>query len=181
MGICTKRCFFLTICLLEMVTVVERQVFDFLGFLWIPILVNFFEIVFIIFGFFGAYQFRPKYIIAYLIWHIFWVGWNTFIICLYLNVAGLDHEKNKVLKLDVNSDSWWKKEGPGCRIQNVDAISVDGCLINYVHIEIVQAGIQCFFALLNIIVGICLSRTFLEEDDTFDFIGGFDPQTICVS
>ncbi|KAG5877577.1 hypothetical protein JTB14_003728 [Gonioctena quinquepunctata] len=151
-----------------MVTVVQRQVFDFLGFLWIPILMNFFEIIFVIFGFFGAYQYRPKYIIAYLIWHVVWVGWNTFMICLYLNVAGLDHEKNHVLKLDLNSDSWWKKEGPGCKIRDVDAVPIEyeGCLISYVNVEIVQAGIQCFFALLNSIIGICLSRMFLEEDDT---------------
>ncbi|KAG5877576.1 hypothetical protein JTB14_003728 [Gonioctena quinquepunctata] len=154
-----------------MVTVVQRQVFDFLGFLWIPILMNFFEIIFVIFGFFGAYQYRPKYIIAYLIWHVVWVGWNTFMICLYLNVAGLDHEKNHVLKLDLNSDSWWKKEGPGCKIRDVDAVPIEyeGCLISYVNVEIVQAGIQCFFALLNSIIGICLSRMFLEEDDTFNY------------
>ncbi|CAH1985403.1 unnamed protein product [Acanthoscelides obtectus] len=119
--------------------------------------------------------------LIYLLWHIFWLGWNIFLICLYLNVAGLDHEKNKVLKLDLNSDSWWKKEGPGCKVKDIDAIPVEyeGCLIDYVHVEIVQAVIQSFFALLNTIMGIWLSRIFLEEDDTFDFIGGFDPHTIC--
>ncbi|CAG9828645.1 unnamed protein product [Diabrotica balteata] len=99
MGICSRRNVFLSICFLQMVAVVERQVFDFLGFLWIPILVNFFEIIFIIFGFFGAYQYRPKYIIAYLLWHLFWIGWNIFMICLYLNVAGLDHEVNDLIFL----------------------------------------------------------------------------------
>nr|CAH7721137.1 unnamed protein product [Callosobruchus chinensis] len=168
MGFCTRRYFFLSICLLQVVSVVERQIFDFLGYLWIPILINFFEIIFIIFGFFGAYQYRPKYIIAYLLWHIFWLGWNIFLICLYLNVAGLDHEKNKVLKLDLNSDSWWKKEGPGCKVKDIDAIPVEyeGCLIDYVHVEIVQAALQLFLALLNSIMGIWLSRIFLEEDDT---------------
>ena len=81
MGFCSRRYLFLSVCLLQMVihfslffyclmrvliqlSVVERQIFDFLGFLWVPILVNFFEIVFIILGFFGAYQYRPKYIIS---------------------------------------------------------------------------------------------------------------------
>ncbi|KAJ8969992.1 hypothetical protein NQ314_001420 [Rhamnusium bicolor] len=56
--------------------------------------------------------------------------------------------KNKVLKLDHSSDSWWKREGPGCKVRNVDAIPTeyDGCLVDYVHIEIFQAGLQCFFA-----------------------------------
>ncbi|CAG9828644.1 unnamed protein product [Diabrotica balteata] len=169
MGICSRRNVFLSICFLQMVAVVERQVFDFLGFLWIPILVNFFEIIFIIFGFFGAYQYRPKYIIAYLLWHLFWIGWNIFMICLYLNVAGLDHEKNKVLKLDLNSDSWWRTGGPGCRVKNVDSEEYEGCFINYVHVEIVQAGIQCFLTGFNSIIGICLSRMFMEEDDTFNY------------
>lgn len=43
---------------------IQRQVFDFLGYMWGPILVNFFHFIFVIFGFFGAYQFRPKYLIS---------------------------------------------------------------------------------------------------------------------
>lgn len=82
---CTRRHFLLSICFLQVVsvppplgardywndpliapqiTIVERQVFDFLGYMWAPILVNFFHILFIIFGFYGAYHFRVKYIIT---------------------------------------------------------------------------------------------------------------------
>jgi len=50
--------------LCSQITTVERQVFDFLGFMWAPILVNFFNIIFVILGFFGAFQYRPKYIIS---------------------------------------------------------------------------------------------------------------------
>lgn len=45
-------------------TIIERQVFDFLGYMWAPILANFLHMIFIIFGFFGAYQFRAKYLIS---------------------------------------------------------------------------------------------------------------------
>lgn len=45
-------------------TIIERQVFDFLGPLWLPILANFSHMILIIFGFFGAYQFRTKYLIS---------------------------------------------------------------------------------------------------------------------
>lgn len=54
-------------------TTIERQVFDFLGFMWAPILFNFFNIIFVILGFFGAFQYRPKYIIS------------VSILCLFLN------------------------------------------------------------------------------------------------
>jgi Na,K-Atpase Interacting protein len=45
-------------------TIIARQVFDFLGYMWAPILANFLHMVFIIFGFFGAYQYRAKYLIS---------------------------------------------------------------------------------------------------------------------
>lgn len=38
--------------------------FDFFGYMWAPILVNFLHMIFIIFGIFGAYQFRSKYLIS---------------------------------------------------------------------------------------------------------------------
>ena len=46
------------------VSTIERQVFDFLGFMWIPILADFLNIIFVIFGFFGAHQYRPKYVVS---------------------------------------------------------------------------------------------------------------------
>lgn len=46
------------------ITIIERQVFDFLGYMWAPIFVNFFHMLFIIFGFYGAYHFKVKYIIT---------------------------------------------------------------------------------------------------------------------
>jgi len=30
--------------------------------MWVPIISNFFNFIFVIFGFFGAYQYKPKYI-----------------------------------------------------------------------------------------------------------------------
>lgn len=44
------------------ISTVERQVFDFLGFMWAPILANFLNILFIIFGFFGTFQSVAVYI-----------------------------------------------------------------------------------------------------------------------
>lgn len=32
--------------------------------MWAPIIANFFHIIFVIFGFYGAYHFRAKYIVA---------------------------------------------------------------------------------------------------------------------
>ncbi len=48
---------------LQMATV-ERQVFDFLGYMWAPIIGNFLHILVIIIGFFGALQYRPRVVMV---------------------------------------------------------------------------------------------------------------------
>ncbi|KAL6080957.1 hypothetical protein STEG23_016222, partial [Scotinomys teguina] len=42
--------------------VLERQIFDFLGYQWAPILANFVHIIIVILGLFGTIQYRPRYI-----------------------------------------------------------------------------------------------------------------------
>lgn len=44
------------------VSVLERQVIDFLGYQWAPILTNFIHIIVVILGLFGTIQFRPRYV-----------------------------------------------------------------------------------------------------------------------
>ncbi|XP_014211264.1 sodium/potassium-transporting ATPase subunit beta-1-interacting protein isoform X2 [Copidosoma floridanum] len=186
MGLCDKRHFLLTICVLQMITTSERQVFDFLGFMWVPILVNFFNIIFVILGFFGAFQYRPKYIISYCVWNVLWLSWNAFLICFYLEVGGLD-KRDDLLNFGTGSFSWWLINGPGCKEQSNNTVPdpdlyrpirpdhVVGCLFKYEVIEVIHSSVQCFLSILSVISGLCLSRMFMEEDDSFDFIGGFDP------
>ncbi|XP_011338851.1 sodium/potassium-transporting ATPase subunit beta-1-interacting protein isoform X2 [Ooceraea biroi] len=184
MGICSRRHFLLTICSLQLITTVERQVFDFLGFMWAPILVNFFNIIFVILGFFGAFQYRPKYIISYCVWNTLWLGWNIFIICFYLSV-GILNKDSDILNLGTGSFSWWYVNGPGCKVvydvtepeffRPARPTNVTDCVLDYEVIEILHAATQCVLGLMAIVGGICLSKVFLEEDDSFDFIGGFDP------
>ncbi|XP_043677783.1 sodium/potassium-transporting ATPase subunit beta-1-interacting protein isoform X2 [Vespula pensylvanica] len=183
MGICSRRHFLLTICILQLITTVERQVFDFLGFMWAPILVNFFNIIFVILGFFGGFQYRPKYIISYCIWNTLWLGWNIFMICFYLSVGVLD-KNSDILNLGTGSFSWWHVNGPGCKavydvtepelFRPARPSNVTDCVLDYEVVEILHASTQCLLGLMAIIGGICLSKVFLEEDDSFDFVGGDD-------
>jgi hypothetical protein len=46
------------------ISTIERQVFDLLGYQWLPIAANFLHIIFIIIGFFGGYQYRRSYLIT---------------------------------------------------------------------------------------------------------------------
>lgn len=49
--------------LFQLITI-QRQVFDFLGYMWLPIIANFTNILLIIFGSFGAVQYITKYLFA---------------------------------------------------------------------------------------------------------------------
>ncbi|KAM7342535.1 sodium/potassium-transporting ATPase subunit beta-1-interacting protein-like [Cochliomyia hominivorax] len=183
MGSCTRRHFLLSTCFLQMITIIERQVFDFLGYMWAPIFVNFFHILFIIFGFYGAYHFRIKYIITYLIWNFLWIGWNSFLICFYLNVGILDRDSD-LLNLGTGSVSWFEVNGYGCKptyntnITSEDPYrpirpeSVDDCLLTYDIVEVVHSGVQCVLAFFGILGAILISYIFLDEDDRFDFMNG---------
>lgn len=53
-------------CSLPQVAALERQVFDFLGYQWAPILANFLHIMAVILGIFGTVQYRSRYLI--LVW-----------------------------------------------------------------------------------------------------------------
>lgn len=89
-------------------------------------------------------------------------------ICLYLDLAGLDHnvrnirfvrnlpnlnnfQTSKVLKLDPASGSWWQN-GPGCKGTLNTTVpfpvveNVTNCLVNYQDVEVFQAGLQCILA-----------------------------------
>ncbi|XP_058836523.1 sodium/potassium-transporting ATPase subunit beta-1-interacting protein isoform X1 [Topomyia yanbarensis] len=183
MGSCSRRHFLLSICFLQLLFVIERQVFDFLGFMWAPILVNFFHIIFVIFGFFGAYQYRPKYLITYSLWNLLWIGWNVFLICFYLNTGILDRDSD-LLNMGTGSVSWFEVNGYGCKptyptnitsedpYRPVRPERVDGCVLEYHIVEIVHSSIQCALAILGFFGAICLGHTYLDEDDSFDFMGG---------
>uniref|UniRef100_A0A8C3TU52 Sodium/potassium-transporting ATPase subunit beta-1-interacting protein n=1 Tax=Catharus ustulatus TaxID=91951 RepID=A0A8C3TU52_CATUS len=78
----------------RLVSVLERQIFDFLGYQWAPILANFIHIIIVILGLFGTIQYRPRYITGYAIWLVLWVTWNVFVICFYLEAGDLSKTVN---------------------------------------------------------------------------------------
>uniref|UniRef100_A0A1B0CBW5 Sodium/potassium-transporting ATPase subunit beta-1-interacting protein n=1 Tax=Lutzomyia longipalpis TaxID=7200 RepID=A0A1B0CBW5_LUTLO len=164
------------VCFYMNLTIIERQVMDFLGYMWAPILVNFFHIIFVIFGFFGAYQFRPKYIVTYSVWNVVWIGWNIFLVCFYMNVGSLDRESD-VLNLGTGSFSWFLINGYGCKpiyptnITSEDPFRpirperVENCLVEFQTVEVIHSSIQIIFAILGIIGAITIGKIFIEEDD----------------
>ncbi|KAM7326714.1 hypothetical protein ACRRTK_013081 [Alexandromys fortis] len=186
MGSCSGRCTLLALCALQLVTALERQVFDFLGYQWAPILANFIHIIVVILGLFGTLQYRPRYIVVYAVWAAVWVTWNVFIICFYLEVGGLSKD-SELLTFNLSRHrSWWKEHGPGCLhgeaatsglgAMHGQSLVVDaGCATVYSYMEALHSGLQILLALLGFVYGCYVVSVLTEEEDSFDFIGGFDP------
>ncbi|XP_047243732.1 sodium/potassium-transporting ATPase subunit beta-1-interacting protein 2 isoform X2 [Girardinichthys multiradiatus] len=141
------------------VSVLERQVIDFLGYQWAPILTNFLHIIVVILGLFGTIQFRPKYVTGYAAWLVIWMTWNVFIICFYLEVGDLSRESDLVLTFNLSMHrSWWMENGPGCRVTPITPpptwapedhryISISGCLMDFEFIEVAHSSLQILLAM----------------------------------
>ncbi|XP_016072784.1 PREDICTED: sodium/potassium-transporting ATPase subunit beta-1-interacting protein 1 isoform X2 [Miniopterus natalensis] len=145
------------------VAALERQIFDFLGYQWAPILANFLHIMAVILGIFGTVQYRSRYLILYAAWLVLWVGWNAFIICFYLEVGQLSQDRDFIMTFNTSLHrSWWMENGPGCLVTPVlnsrlaledhHVISVTGCLLDYPYIEALSSALQIFLALTSSVV-----------------------------
>ncbi|OQR77059.1 hypothetical protein BIW11_07362 [Tropilaelaps mercedesae] len=171
---CSGRTFMIGVCVLQLSLTSCRQLFDLLGYMWAPILANFFNFLFVILGLFGVYQYRPRYVFAYVLWMVAWILWNAFCICFYLEVGFLNRELN-YLNLGTGSRSWFEINGLGCKAMfdpnTPDELagftkpaSVDGCLVEYYYVESAQAAIQMFLGLLAIIGGSFVIYNYTQED-----------------
>lgn len=186
MGCCSGRCTLAFICGMQLVSVLERQVIDFLGYQWAPILTNFLHIIVVILGLFGTIQFRPRYVTGYAAWLVVWMTWNVFIICFYLEVGDLSRDSDLVLTFNLSMHrSWWMENGPGCRVTPITPppswapedhryISISGCLMDFHFIEVAHSSLQILLALVGFIYACYVVKLISEEEDSFDFIGGFD-------
>ncbi|XP_008119712.1 sodium/potassium-transporting ATPase subunit beta-1-interacting protein 1 isoform X2 [Anolis carolinensis] len=157
MGRCSGRATLVGFCALQLVAALERQIFDFLGYQWAPILANFLHILAVILGIFGTVQYRSKHLILYAVWLILWVGWNAFVICFYLEVGHLSQDQDFLMTFNTSLHrSWWMENGPGCLVTPVTnsklaledhhVITVSGCLLDYQYIEVVSSAMQIFLA-----------------------------------
>ncbi|XP_006922030.1 sodium/potassium-transporting ATPase subunit beta-1-interacting protein 4 [Pteropus alecto] len=184
MGCCSSRCTLIFLCTFQLVTALERQVFDFLSYQWAPILATFVHIVMVILGLFGTIQYRPRYVV-YAVWATIWVTWNVFIVCFYLEVGGLSKDSELLTFSLSQHRSWWREHGPGCQREEPAAglgahvgqavVLGIGCTLEHGYVEALHSTLQILVALVGFMCACCVVSVFTEEEDSFDFIGGFDP------
>ncbi|XP_060466594.2 sodium/potassium-transporting ATPase subunit beta-1-interacting protein 3 isoform X2 [Panthera onca] len=177
MGCCTGRCSLICLCALQLLSALERQIFDFLGFQWAPILGNFLHIIVVILGLFGTIQYRPRYIVVYTVWTALWVTWNVFIICFYLEVGGLSKDTDLMtFNISVHR-SWWREHGPGCvrrvlppsahgMMDDYTYVSVTGCIVDFQYLEVIHSAVQILLSLVGFVYACYVISIFMEEEDT---------------
>ncbi|GFQ78510.1 hypothetical protein TNCT_641002 [Trichonephila clavata] len=86
--------------------------------------------------------------------------------------------------MGTGSRSWWLVNGAGCKpIYNSShedpflfptPTSVEGCVLEYFYIEAIQASLQIFLAIIGVLSACGTIYVFSRDEDSFDFIGGFD-------
>ncbi|KAK7091924.1 sodium/potassium-transporting ATPase subunit beta-1-interacting protein-like [Littorina saxatilis] len=166
----------------QLLSTVERQVFDFLGYMWAPIIGNFFQIIAVILGLFGACQHYRSFVVVYATWSLLWLGWNIFVICLYLEVGILNRNRERyILTIGTESKSWWLEHGIGCIITNNTWVSpqrsvetsrpippeefVQGCILQYYYVEVIHAAVQVLLSVVGLVVSFIIIYNYLEEED----------------
>uniref|UniRef100_A0A674P844 Sodium/potassium-transporting ATPase subunit beta-1-interacting protein n=1 Tax=Takifugu rubripes TaxID=31033 RepID=A0A674P844_TAKRU len=149
--VCARVCMRARLC----ITALERQVSDFLGYQWAPIITNFLHVVVVVLGLFG-----------YLLWTLLWVGWNVFV--SYLDLGRLSKESD-VLSLGVSLHrSWWKDNGPRCDLltsgwqkqANPELTTVASCWLEYQYVEV----LHCVVSLLGFVNACVVISAFAEDD-----------------
>ncbi|XP_038960621.1 sodium/potassium-transporting ATPase subunit beta-1-interacting protein 4 isoform X3 [Rattus norvegicus] len=122
----------------------------------------------------------------YVVWAAVWVTWNIFIICFYLEVGGLSKDSELLTFSLSRHRSWWEEYGPDClhekaataglgALHGQSVVVGPGCGMVHSYVEALHSGLQILLALLGFVYGCYVVSVLTEEDDSFDFIGGFDP------
>ncbi|XP_029689277.1 sodium/potassium-transporting ATPase subunit beta-1-interacting protein 3-like [Takifugu rubripes] len=159
-------------CLPE-ITALERQVSDFLGYQWAPIITNFLHVVVVVLGLFGVTQCRFRTFCgrccgsAGTSSSAIWI-WGVF-------QSSVSLQESDVLSLGVSLHrSWWKDNGPRCDLltsgwqkqANPELTTVASCWLEYQYVEV----LHCVVSLLGF-VNACVVISAFAEDDALSYIG----------
>ena len=96
---CSGRNILYALLALQLISTLERQIFDFLGYMWMPILANFLHTLVVILGIFGVYQYTSRHMVTYLgmyiliEYHIRTNQWRTYYSKIVISDVELLHKR----------------------------------------------------------------------------------------
>jgi len=152
-----------------------RQVFDFLGQIWLQIIINFITLNVIIVALFGIKQGRISYLLAFVFVCMFNIFWNIVVISIHFKTNDL---REDLLSLFTGATSWWHLNGPGCLPYTITTIQpsinniiksnmMSGCRIDYHLIEATQAAVHCALSFIALITSCCTMATIRRNPKYF--------------
>eukprot|EP00112_Aurelia_sp_Birch-Aquarium-sp1_P004067 Seg1461.2 transcript_id=Seg1461.2/GoldUCD/mRNA.D3Y31 product="Sodium/potassium-transporting ATPase subunit beta-1-interacting protein 4" protein_id=Seg1461.2/GoldUCD/D3Y31 len=171
-----QRRLLLVVLPLQLLIVLQRLVFDFLGYVWVLVSCGIIAVIFSIIGIFGTYQRKSKYLLTYVVWGVIWVILNILVIVLYLDAGSFTH-KNDWLSFKQGKTSWYAKNGPGCKSvtqPNSIRTTIQGCVLKFEYVEIIQASLQIIMAIVGICLGISMRKKFKIAKDVY-VVGRVNP------
>uniref|UniRef100_A0A914VN72 Sodium/potassium-transporting ATPase subunit beta-1-interacting protein n=1 Tax=Plectus sambesii TaxID=2011161 RepID=A0A914VN72_9BILA len=156
----TIRSALITLLIISLVLTIGRQVLDFIGRLWLPIFVNFLHILFVIFGLFGAIQFRLCFVTTFIIWAPACMAYNAFIGCFYMQIGDIFDRNSLYLSVGLRqSYSFWLRHTFLCTSQyNLSTglwMQDAPCYVPYYVIETGQAIVHGLVVLLAFFAAFC--------------------------
>lgn len=207
MACCTARCTLVSICIFQLVFVIERTVFDALGHMYGLVVADGIQIIMVLVGVIGTYCYKPKYLVPFGTMQFLWLGWNAYLVCYYLEVGMLQRKDMWTwpLTLSFESTDYFDQQlftcntttetaattlASGGRIGYTIAESENvgpdypmyylliyrdpNCLLRPLWIQLLQCALQVIFSFFAMLYVCYIVYGYEEDDDCFDFIGGFD-------
>lgn len=153
-----------------------RQIFDFLGQIWLQIIINFFTIILIIVALFGIRQNRISYLFSFTLVALFNTFWNLVVISVHFKANDLSED---LLSLYTGATSWWHTNGPGCLPYSITNIqpslnniiksnTMSGCRIDYHLIEATQAAVHGALSFMAVVICCCLMSAIRRNPNYFN-------------
>lgn len=188
----------MSICIFQLLFVVERTVFDVLGRMYGIVVADGIQLIMVIVGVIGTYSYKPKYLVPYGTMQFLWLGWNAYLVCYYLEVGFLVRKQMWAypLTLSFTSQDYFDKMLFTCnKTMSVapdtmgyqtetgtepDSIAVllytqdPNCIVRPLWFKLLQCAIQVTFSFFAMLYVCYIVYGYEEDDDCFDFIGGFD-------
>ncbi|XP_063729466.1 sodium/potassium-transporting ATPase subunit beta-1-interacting protein 2-like isoform X2 [Symsagittifera roscoffensis] len=202
MACCTARCTLVSICIFQLVFVLERTVFDSLGHMYGLVVGDGIQIIMVLVGVIGTYSYKPKYLVPYGTMQFLWLGWNAYLVCYYLEIGLLQRKEmwSWPLNLSMEAQDYFDQKlltcnttstattgtNTGYTIPAEENVPADfpmyyllmyrdpNCLIRPLWFKLLQCALQVIFSFFAMLYVCYIVYGYEEDDDCFDFIGGFD-------
>jgi len=160
----------------QLVLSLQRLAFDFLGYIWLLVIIGIAQLIFVIVGIFGAHQQKAKYLFCYTAWAVIWVILNIIVLVLYIEAGSFSHSKDW-LSFGQGNKSWYASHGIGCKsVQEPNSLqkTIKGCVMDFKYAEIIQAALQIIMSIIGCPLAMKLRKRIIMAKDVF-VVGRINP------